>query len=175
MNDATVAWLNGLEASAAAAQFHKCCAAEAWVTQMVAARPLANGVAVCDLAENCFDQLQRDDWLAAFNSHPRIGDLNSLRMKLAGNKQWSASEQSGMSAADEEMIQRLATGNQLYDERFGYPFIICATGKSAAEMCAALYERLTNDPHAELPVAAGEQRKITRLRLEKLAPPNEAT
>jgi 2-oxo-4-hydroxy-4-carboxy-5-ureidoimidazoline decarboxylase len=175
MNDATVKWLNELDAAAAAEQFRKCCAAESWATQMVTARPFADGAALLTSAEACFNQLQRDDWLAAFNSHPRIGDLNSLRMKLAGNKEWSAGEQSGMTAADEETIQRLADGNRLYDERFGFPFIICATGKSAAEMCAALYERLEHDADAELPIAAAEQRKITRLRLEKLTPPDVAT
>lgn len=171
MNEATVQWLNEFDAAAAAEQFRKCCGAESWVTQMVAARPFADGAALRASAETCFDKLQRDDWLAAFNSHPRIGDLSSLRMKFAGNKQWSASEQSGMNAADEETIRRLAEGNRLYDERFGYPFIICATGKSAAEMCAALYDRLKHDAASELPIAADEQRKITRLRLEKLTPP----
>ncbi|MGD9634505.1 MAG: 2-oxo-4-hydroxy-4-carboxy-5-ureidoimidazoline decarboxylase [Pirellulales bacterium] len=174
MNDATVNWLNELDAAAAAEQFRKCCGADAWVTQMVASRPFDDGAALRAAAERCFDELQRDDWLAAFNSHPRIGDLNSLRMRLAGNKQWSAAEQSGISAADEATIQRLADGNKLYDERFGYPFIICATGKMAAEMCAMLYERLNSDSSAELPIAAAEQRKITHLRLEKLAPPDVA-
>jgi 2-oxo-4-hydroxy-4-carboxy-5-ureidoimidazoline decarboxylase len=175
MNEATVKWLNELDAAAAAEQFRKCCAAESWVAQMVAARPFADHAALRATAEKTFDTLQRDDWLAAFNSHPRIGDLSSLRMKLSGNKQWSAGEQSGINAADEDTIQRLADGNRFYDARFGYPFIICATGKSAAEMCAALYERLAHDSDAELPIAAAEQRQITRLRLDKLAPPDVAT
>lgn len=174
MNDATVKWLNDLDAAAAAEQFRKCCAAESWGAQMVAARTFADGTALLTSAEACFDQLQRDDWLAAFNSHPRIGDLNSLRMQLVGNKQWSAGEQSGMTAADEATVLRLADGNRLYYERFGFPFIICATGKSAAEMCAALYERLEHEAEIELPIAAEEQRKITRLRLEKLSPPTAA-
>ena len=174
MNDATVKWLNELGAAAATEQFRRCCGADAWVARMIAARPFADGAALRASAEKMFDQLQRGDWLAAFNSHPRIGDLNSLRMKLVGNKQWSAAEQSGVNAADERSIQRLATGNKLYDDRFGYPFIICATGKSAAEMCATLYQRLNNAPSLELPIAAEEQRKITRLRLDKLAPPDHA-
>lgn len=170
MNDRTAAWLNALDDTAAGEQLRKCCGAEAWVTAMVSQRPFADGAAVRACAERCFDELAPDAWIAAFNSHPRIGDLNSLRMRLAGNKQWSAGEQAGMSAADETTIQRLADGNQEYDERFGYPFIVCATGKSAAEMCAMLYQRLENEPSAEMAIAAEEQRKITRLRLEKLAP-----
>ncbi len=173
MNDATAAWLNALDDAAIGEPFRKCCGAEAWVTAMVSQRPFADGSAVRACAERCFDELAPDDWIAAFNSHPRIGDLNSLRMRLAGNKQWSAGEQAGMNAADETTIQRLADGNQVYDERFGYPFIVCATGKSAAEMCAILYQRLENEPAAELAIAAEEQRKITRLRLEKLAPPED--
>jgi len=174
MNESTVKWLNELAAAAAAEQFRKCCGAEAWVAQMVAARPFADGGALSAHAETCFDKLEHGDWLAAFNGHPRIGDLNSLRMRLAGNKQWSTSEQSGMNSADEETVERLAAGNQLYDERFGFPFIICATGQSAAQMCANLYQRLNNDSSAELPIAAEEQRKITRLRLEKLMPSDDA-
>jgi 2-oxo-4-hydroxy-4-carboxy-5-ureidoimidazoline decarboxylase len=173
MNDATSTWLNALDDAACGGQFRKCCGAEAWVTAMVSQRPFADGAAVRASAERCFDELAPDAWIAAFHSHPRIRDLNSSRMRLAGNKQWSAGEQAGMNAADETTIQRLAEGNQVYDERFGYPFIVCATGKSAAEMCVMLYQRLENEPAAELAIAAEEQRKITRLRLEKLAPPED--
>lgn len=171
MNESTVKWLNELDATSAGDQFRKCCGADAWVANMVAARPFVDAAALHSTAEKCFDQLDRAGWLAAFNCHPKIGDVNSLRIRLAGNKQWSAAEQSGMKDADNVTIQRLADGNRLYDERFGYSFIVCATGKSAAEMCALLHQRLKHDPADELPVAADEQRKITRLRLEKLTPP----
>jgi 2-oxo-4-hydroxy-4-carboxy-5-ureidoimidazoline decarboxylase len=174
MNDTTVAWLNALDDAAAGEQFCKCCGAEAWITAMASQRPFADSAALRTCAERCFDELAPDAWIAAFNSHPRIGDLNSLRMRLAGNKLWSAGEQAGMTAADETTIQRLAEGNKVYDERFGYPFIVCATGRTAAEMCAILYQRLENEPATELAIAAEEQRKITRLRLEKLAPPDAA-
>ncbi len=174
MNAQTITWLNELDEPAAGEQFRKCCGADAWGAKVVNSRPFADGAALRSRAEQCFDELERDDWLQAFNSHPRIGDLNSLRMRLAGNKQWSAAEQSGMSAADEETIERLAAGNALYDQRFGYPFLVCATGKSAAEMCEILYRRLNNNAAAELPIAGEEQRKITRLRLEKLTPPEAA-
>ena len=174
MNDATAEWLNALDDAAAGEQFRKCCGAEAWVTAMASQRPFVDGAALRTCAERCFDELAPDAWIAAFHSHPRIGDLNSLRMRLAGNKQWSAGEQAGMNASEETTIQRLAEGNKVYDERFGYPFIVCATGRTAADMCAILYQRLENAPAAELAIAADEQRKITLLRLEKLTPPADA-
>jgi 2-oxo-4-hydroxy-4-carboxy-5-ureidoimidazoline decarboxylase len=175
MNEAIVKWLNGLDEVTAGEQFRKCCGADDWVAAMVARRPFADGAALRSCAERCFDELVPEAWIAAFNSHPRIGDLNSLRMRLAGNKQWSAGEQAGMNVADETTIRRLADGNKVYDRRFGYPFIVCATGKSAGDMCAILYQRLENEPAAELRIAAEQQRKITRLRLEKLAPPDRAS
>ena len=42
-------------------------------------------------------------------------------------------------------------------------------GKSAAEMLALLQARLPNDAETELRVAAGEQAKITEIRLGKLS------
>ena len=109
-------------------------------------------------------------WLEAFGGHPKIGDLDSLRMRLAGNKQWSAGEQAGVEVANEETLQRLADGNREYEQRFGYVFIVCATGKTAAEMLALLESRLRNDDSTELSAASEEQRKITHLRLGKLTP-----
>jgi allantoicase len=86
---------------------------------------------------------------------------------------WSAREQAGVAGADQATLAELAAGNREYEERFGHVFLIFASGRSAAEMLAALRERLGNDPAAELRVAAEEQRKITRLRLEKLFRPPE--
>ena len=81
---------------------------------------------------------------------------------------WATHEQSGVGDAPNEVVERLAAGNRAYEARFGYIFIVCATGKSAGEMLAILEQRLTNDPDGELHIAAEEQRKITRLRLAKL-------
>ena len=108
------------------------------------------------------------DWLEAFAAHPRIGDLDALRKKFASTANWCAGEQAGVAAADEAVLTALADGNRAYEARFGYIFIVCATGKSAAEMLAILTARLANDPEVELKVATAEQAKITRLRLEKL-------
>ena len=134
------------------------------------ARPFANSIALQVAADHAFDAMPNLAWLEAFGGHPRIGDLDSLRMRLAGNKQWSAGEQAGVEVADEAILQRLADGNREYEQRFGYVFIVCATGKTAAEMLARLELRLRNDDATELSVASKEQRKITHLRLGKLTP-----
>ena len=153
MSEEVVNWLNKLPGNAARQEFHKCCAARWWCVQMNEARPFAGAVA-----------------LQVFGGHPKIGDLDSLRMRLAGNKQWSAGEQAGVEVANEETLQRLADGNREYEQRFGYVFIVCATGKTAAEMLALLESRLRNDDSTELSAASEEQRKITHLRLGKLTP-----
>ncbi|MEN1679611.1 MAG: 2-oxo-4-hydroxy-4-carboxy-5-ureidoimidazoline decarboxylase [Planctomycetota bacterium] len=168
MNPTTIDWLNALPADQANEQLRRVCGAEWWTEQMTQQRPFTDASALTAAADAAFDRMPREAWLEAFACHPRIGDINSLRMKFAGNKDWSAGEQSGAASADEQTLVRLAAGNDAYFERFGYTFIVCATGKSAAEMLAILEARLANDDESELPVAAAEQRKITHLRLEKL-------
>ncbi len=107
-------------------------------------------------------------WLEAFAAHPKIGDVDSLRMTFVGNEKWSAREQAGVDDANEDLIQTLAEANDTYETRFGYIFIVCASGLSAADMLHALQQRLRHDPATEAPIAAAEQRKITHLRLDKL-------
>ena len=108
------------------------------------------------------------DWREAFAHHPKIGDVESLRRKFASTSVWTAGEQSGVVGAEEAVLTALAEGNAAYEARFGYIFIVCATGKSAGEMLEILQTRLLSGPRTELRVAAEEQKKITRLRLEKL-------
>ena len=91
-------------------------------------------------------------------------------MRFTGNRQWSAGEQAGMAAAEEETLKQFSQANAEYENRFGYIFIVCASGKTASEMLAMLQARLKNDPDDELAIASNEQRKITMLRLEKLNP-----
>ena len=169
MKDAVIKKINSADTDEAADIFRKCCGSAWWCNQMTDDRPFTNADAVATAADAAFDQMPRDAWLEAFAAHPQIGDLQSLRMKYAGNREWSAGEQSGAADADENTLQRLAAGNAEYLNRFGYIFIVCATGKTAAEMLALLEARLGNAPEAELPIAAAEQRKITHLRLAKLA------
>ena len=115
--------------------------------------------------------LGEPEWREAFAHHPRIGDMASLRARFASTAGWAADEQRGAAQATEETLAALARGNRVYEERFGCIFIVCATGKSAAEMLALLEARLGNDPEHEMRMAADEQMKITRLRLEKLLEP----
>ena len=128
-----------------------------------------------ELSEWAFDGLEREDWLEAFAGHPKIGDLDALRRKLGvaaerADAELAGSEQIGTARAADDVLRALHRGNRRYEQRFGYIFIVCATGKSADEMLGLLEARLENDSERELEIAAGEQRKITHLRLEKLAP-----
>ena len=169
MNDSTLQNLNKLSADDAVEQFRRCCGTTWWCEQMAACRPFADIDQVHDTADAIFEQMAEGHWLEAFAAHPKIGDADSLRMKYVGNKDWSAGEQSGMDAADDETIDALAQGNADYEKRFGYILIVCASGKSAGEMLQLLRSRLRNDPPKEAAIACGEQRKITHLRLDKLA------
>jgi OHCU decarboxylase len=161
--------LNQLDLPAAEQALSKCCASPGWVTQMLARRPFAGDSAVETAAAEIWNSLPRDQWLAAFAAHPKIGDPASLRAKYANTSHWASNEQAGVADAAEQTLQDLAEYNQRYEERFGYIFIVCATGKSAAEMLALLKARIGNDADTEIRIAAAEQLKITLLRLKKLA------
>jgi 2-oxo-4-hydroxy-4-carboxy-5-ureidoimidazoline decarboxylase len=151
-----------------AEELERCCGARAWVAAMLAAQPCADRAALEAAAEKAFAALKAEDWLEAFRHHPKIGDKAALRAKFASTREWASGEQAGAAAADEATLDALAKGNADYEARFGHIFIVCATGKSAAEMLALLKARIGNDPKEELCIAAGEQVKITKLRLAKL-------
>lgn len=163
------ATLNAFDATAAHDALQKCCASPAWIEQMLARRPFVDDAAVESSATSIWNKLNREEWLAAFAAHPKIGDPASLRAKYANTSHWANNEQAGVAAATEQTLQELAEYNQRYEQQFGYIFIVCATGKSAAEMLALLQGRIGNDPTTELHTAAAEQLKITLLRLKKLA------
>lgn len=167
MSLATV--LNQLEPADCKAALEKCCASSSWVERMLAGRPYPTDAAVLEHSAATWRSLDRDDWLEAFAGHPRIGDVSSLRAKYQTTSTWAGNEQSGVDHAAEEVLQELAVKNQAYEDRFGYLFIVCATGKSAAEMLAILNSRLGHEPGPELSIAAEEQLKITQLRLQKLS------
>jgi 2-oxo-4-hydroxy-4-carboxy-5-ureidoimidazoline decarboxylase len=160
--------LNAMPPGAARAALLRCCGSTHWAAAMTARRPFVSVDDVYRAADEIGAGLDRADWLEAFAAHPRIGDLNSLRNKFASTADWAGAEQAGAAGAGDDVIGALAEGNRVYEARFGYIFIVCATGKTAAEMLAILRRRLNNDPDTELAVAAAEQAKITRLRLEKL-------
>jgi len=130
---------------------------------MASARPFATRDALYEAAERIWWKLDPDDWREAFAAHPRIGERGGTR--------WSLQEQSGAQSAAETTQAELAGVNGAYEARFGYIFIVCATGKSGDEMLAIAKRRLDNDPASELQVAASEQAAIARLRLGKLLDP----
>ncbi len=144
----------------AEAELLACCGSRSWVRRMADRQPFRDFEELVNEADHTWWDLGRDDWLEAFRSHPRIGE------KSAGR--WSQQEQAGTQTASEGTLAALAEANRAYEEKFGHIFIVCATGKTADEMLALLRSRLQNDADAEVRVAAEEQRRITRLRLEKL-------
>lgn len=164
-------WLNALPAEQAEAEFLKCCGSQHWATRMVSERPFADLQSVLGKADLIWSSLTAEDWLEAFRSHPKIGEKKAEQAQSSVAKAWSEQEQSGTQDSAGETMAALAEGNRKYAERFGFIFIVCATGKSADEMLAILRGRIDNAPADELRIAAEEQRKITQLRLGKLIGP----
>ena len=160
--------LNSLSPADAQGEFLKCCGSTRWATRMTQARPFANIEEVSSQADKIWSSLGRADWLEAFRAHPKIGERKASAAQSHQAASWSAQEQSQAQQARDDTKAAIAAGNRVYEDRFGFIFIICATGKSADEMLRALNERLANDPETELLIAAEEQEKITQLRLKKL-------
>lgn len=146
----------------------RCCGSSRWVEQMIAARPFKSVDELLTCSDDVWQYLAPDDWQEAFAHHPKIGDLDSIRAKFATTSDWAQGEQKGVASASEDVLQALAKGNSDYEQKFGYIFIVCATGKSADQMLALLQERLKHEPAHEIRDAMHEQNKITRIRLEKL-------
>ena len=166
--DGGLARFNKRPSAEARAALLRCCGSTWWADQMAEARPFASEEAIDRAATRIWDALGRDDRLEAFAAHPRIGDLEALRARFAATADLASAEQGGMVGASDDLLGELAEGNRAYEARFGHVFLVCATGKSAAEMLSILGERLPNDPEAEFVIASAEQAKITRLRLGKL-------
>lgn len=164
----TSAQLNALSNDAARAELLRCCGSTRWADGMLARRPFADKAAALAAADAAWAQTGEKDRLEAFAHHPRIGGKDALRAKFAATKAWAQGEQAAVAAADEATLDALEKGNANYESRFGFIFIVCATGKSAAEMLDLLKARLPNDRALEMTIAAAEQAKITKIRLEKL-------
>ena len=164
----TIEALNALTPSEANEQFKLCCGASNWVEKMNQNRPFQDKNEVYQQAESIWFSLSSEDWLEAFTHHPKIGNIDSLRNKFRNTKSISENEQSGVNNATEGTLKDLAESNQLYEDRFGFIFIVCAAGKSADEMLALIKIRLKNNMDTEMLNAANEQNKITQLRLKKL-------
>ena len=136
-----------------------CCGSRAWAHRMAESRPFQSLDELREKSDRIWWSLSGEDWREAFAAHPRIG---------AKGSRWSEAEQAGARGADAQVLAELVEANREYETRFDHIFIVCATGKTAAEMLGLLRARLGNDPETEVRIAAEEQRKITNLRLEKL-------
>jgi 2-oxo-4-hydroxy-4-carboxy-5-ureidoimidazoline decarboxylase len=145
-----------------------CCGSARWVERMVARRPFGDQASLQAAARDEWLALREGDWREAFAHHPKIGDRGTLEKRFAATQHLSASEQRGVEGAGLDVLAALADANAAYERRFGYIFIVCATGKTADEMLALLRDRLRNDPATEIRVAASEQAKITALRLDRV-------
>lgn len=161
-------WLNSLTADEAARELLQCCGSNRWAKEMTKSRPYPSTEALITRANEVWWSVDRNDWLEAFRSHPKIGEKKAAEEISAQSQHWSGQEQAGIANAPDETIDSLADLNRAYEQKFGFIFIICATGKTPDEMLAALRERLQHEPDVELPIAATEQSKITELRLKKL-------
>ena len=149
-------------------ELSKCCGSSAWLNKMLVFFPADDLVELLEDAEEQWYKCSEEDWKEAFEHHSKIGDIESLKKKFSSTAQWASDEQSAVSHASQQTIEALAEANRLYEEKFGYIFIVYATGKSAEEILTILQTRLQNNPEVEIEIAADEQNKITKLRLEKL-------
>lgn len=165
MNATLAAWNAANEATALDAMI-ACCGAKRWAAAMVAERPIQSPQKLSSVADQIWSTMEVPDLMEAFACHPRIGERKAAPA-TAKSTEWSKQEQSSAIVADAALFARLAQGNADYEERFGFTYIVCATGKNVEEMLAILERRISNDRETELHEAAEQQRQITQIRLRK--------
>ena len=159
--------LNSLPQVDAEHWFSQTCAAQKWITGMAKKRPYDSLQGLISNAQAVWQTCGIEDYLEAFEAHPMIGDVDSLRAKFASTKTLASKEQSGADDASEQTLNELSELNRLYLQKNNFIFIICASGLSAEAMLNALKLRISNSHAVELEKAAAEQIKITLLRLQK--------
>lgn len=164
----SLAQLDVMPAAEAAELLSACCGARRWVGAMLARRPFPSPTALLEAADAEWRALSPGDWREAFSHHPRIGEKSGDLPQAEPGQRWSAEEQREVDRAGAGIRKALARANQEYEARFGYIYIVDASGKSAEEMLAIARARLANAPESELFVAAEEQQKIMRRRLEAM-------
>ncbi|MEO8769371.1 MAG: 2-oxo-4-hydroxy-4-carboxy-5-ureidoimidazoline decarboxylase [Ferruginibacter sp.] len=165
----TLASFNKLNKEEAGKMLLTCCGSEKWVKLLLEKFPFEHEQSLIASAEDAwYHKCTGADWLEAFTHHPKIGDTKSLAEKFASTQHLAGNEQAGVNTASQNLIEELAHANAEYESKFGFIFIVCATGKSAGEMLRLLLDRITNNKEEELNIAMGEQHKITILRLKKL-------
>lgn len=164
----TIHQFNKLSASVQKQELFKCCGCTSWSEELVNNLPFQSVEELKKKSDQTWFSLTEKDWLDAFTHHPKIGDIQSLEKKFVSTKQWASGEQAGVNIAKQNILEELKKGNEDYEKKFGFIFIVCATGKSAEEMLDLLKQRLNNTPEEEIKIASGEQNKITHIRIDKL-------
>lgn len=166
----TLAQFNELSEADATAKLLTCCTSRAWAQELVSKRPFDDIDTMLSASDAAWNQVQTNEanLIEAFDGHPQIGNVDSLKEKYRNTQDSAAHEQSGAKDAEDQVLEDLAQGNQDYLDKFGFIFIVFATGKSAQQMLDLLMARLPNDRDTELANAAAEQNKITSLRIQKL-------
>lgn len=164
MNRVLTEW-NCATHSSAMASALACCGAGRWAELLVDGRPYSSPQAVYEAANRFWSQMNEPEWLEAFACHPRIGERSGDSASQHGR--WSRQEQQSTSSASLATLDTIAAGNAEYEQKYGFTYIVCATGKSAEEMLAILLRRLESDRDAELKEAAEQQRQILQIRLRK--------
>jgi len=159
----TLSGFNNLEKEEAGEMLSACCGSSNWSSFMMEKFPFKTEAELVSVADNTwYNECGEADWLEAFTHHPKIGDVKSLTEKFAGK------EQAAVGTASKDIIEALANANTEYEKKFGFIFIVCATGKTASEMLRLLNDRLKNNREEELGIAMGEQHKISIIRFKKL-------
>jgi 2-oxo-4-hydroxy-4-carboxy-5-ureidoimidazoline decarboxylase len=157
--------INSLTAVDLGSRLKECCHCSNWAERVAVSAPFSSADILVECCATLWLKASEDEILEAFSGHPQIGDMNALRNKYAST---ASAEQGQVTGADESVLLALRERNQAYLEKFGFIFIVCATGKSASEMLALLEARINNSRDEELVNGAREQGEIMKLRLAKL-------
>ena len=161
--------LNNLEDEECKKALLTCCSSVKWVDKMIDYRPYGNLEELLEKAAEIFRDLDQTDWLEAFSHHARLGRQKKQESSEKKDlSQWERQEQAGTSMATDNILNELEEANIEYENKFGFLFLLCATGKSATEMLDSIHERMPNELNIEMTIAMEEQNKITKLRLKKL-------
>ena len=164
----TLEELNQSSAEVCKAALEKCCGSSSWTEGMNSLRPFLSKNDLLEKADLVWSRCTPSDGLEAFTHHPKIGDRENVEKKFASTQDWAGGVQKSVETAARETLLALAQGNTDYENKFGYIFIVCASGKTAEEMLTLLQNRIHHSAEEEIQIAMGEQHKITHLRLEKL-------
>jgi 2-oxo-4-hydroxy-4-carboxy-5-ureidoimidazoline decarboxylase len=149
-------------------RLHSCCAAGAWVDHIVVGRPYRSEAALYAASDRATAELDDGGLTQALAGHPRIGDAAPAHSGDGRSAAWSQGEQAGVATAGADVLGELAAANADYERQFGHVYLVCASGRDAAELLTVCRARLDNDPETERGVVLDELAKINRLRLGKL-------